>query len=491
MYDGDGLPSASCEWRGGSRPPLLPVKDPVKATAMTARSDMLTLPNRPLWFQDSPRRPAMARDSECDVAIVGAGYTGLWTAYYLLKARPDLRVTILDREHVGFGASGRNGGWASAIFPISLHRVAQFSSHADALHLQAAMNDTVDEIGRVLAAEGIEADYAKQGLLSLARSDAQRGRVAGAVREAADFGLPGQWQALDARAASAMVGAQDVRGGLFTPHCALVHPGKLVRGLAQLVEALGATIHEGTPATRIAPRCVTTPHGRLTAPIVLRATEAFTCQQPDQKRSVVPLYSLVMATEPLPVAVQKTLGLDHRRAFNDLRHLRVYAQMTADGRLVFGGRGAPYRMGSRMTSDLVDAIHARIHDTLVAFFPALRDTPITHRWGGALGVARDFCPSVGLDPATGVAWAGGYVGDGVATSNLAGRILRNLILNRDQPINHLPIVNHRSPLWEREPLRWLGVNFGLTAAGIGDAEERLTRRPSQVAKLLAALTGAH
>lgn len=458
---------------------------------MTTKTEMLKLPNLPLWFQDLPRRLALQRDADCDVAIVGAGFTGLWTAYYLLKARPGLRVTIVEAEHVGFGASGRNGGWASAIFPISLHRVARFSSHADARHLQLAMNDTVDEIGRVLAAEGLEADYARQGVVSLARSGAQLGQIAGAVREAAAFGLPDQWQALDARQAAAMIGARGVKGGLYSPHCALIHPGKLVRGLAQLVESLGATIHEDTPATRIAPRCVTTPHGRLSAPIVLRATEAFTCQQPDQKRSVVPLYSLVIATEPLPAELRKATGLDHRRAFNDLRHLRVYARMTADGRLVFGGRGAPYRLGSRMTSDLVDGIHGSIHDTLVDFFPALRDARITHRWGGALGVARDFCPSVGLDPATGMGWAGGYLGDGVATSNLAGRILRNLILNHDEPINRLPIVNHRSPQWEREPLRWLGVNLGLTAARLGDAEERLTGRPSQVAKLLAALTGAH
>lgn len=458
---------------------------------MTAKSEILKLPNLPVWFQETPRRPAMQQDVECDVAIVGAGYTGLWTAYYLLKAKPELRVTIIDREYVGFGASGRNGGWASAIFPISLHQVAKFSSHTDALHLQAAMNDTVDEIGRVLAAEGVEADYAKQGLVSLARSEAQLSRVASTVHGSAAFGLPEQWRALDARAASEMVGVQGIKGGLYTPHCALIHPGKLVRGLARLVESLGATIYENTPATQIAARCVATPQGRLTAPIVLRATEAFTCQQPDQKRAIVPLYSLVMATEPLSAELQRSLGLDHRRAFNDLRHLRVYAQMTADGRLIFGGRGAPYRLGSKMSSDLVDGIHGKIHDTLVEFFPALRDVRISHRWGGALGVARDFCPSVGLDPATGNAWAGGYVGDGVATSNLAGRILRNLILRQDEAINRLPIVNHRSPLWEREPLRWLGVNFGLTAAGIGDAEERLTKRPSQVAKLLEALTGAH
>ena len=353
------------------------------------------------------------------------------------------------------------------------------------------MNDTVAEIGRVLAAEGLEADFARQGVVSLARSDAQLSRVAGAVQEAAEFGLPDQWQALDARAASAMIGAEGVKGGLYSEHCALIHPGKLVRGLARLVEELGATIHENTPAIRIEPRGVTTPQGRLTAPIVLRATEAFTCQLPGQERVVVPLYSLVIATEPLSPDTRRSLGLDHRRAFTDLRHLRVYAQMTADGRLVFGGRGAPYRLGSKMSSDLVDGIHAKIHDTLVEFFPALRDVRITHRWGGALGVSRDFCPSVGLDQASGMAWAGGYVGDGVATSNLAGRILRNLILKRDEAINRLPIVNHCSPPWEREPLRWLGVNLGLTAAAIGDTEERLTRRPSRVARLLDALTGAH
>lgn len=458
---------------------------------MTAKAEMLKLPNLPVWFEETPRRPALEGDAECDVAIVGAGYTGLWTAYYLLRARPDLRVTIIEREHAGFGASGRNGGWASAIFPVSLGQVAKFSSHADALRLQAAMNETVDEIGRVLRAEGIEADYARQGFLSLARSGAQLSRVASAVQASTEFGLPDQWRALDARTAAGMVGVQGVRGGLYTEHCALVHPGKLVRGLARLVETLGATIHEGTTATRIEPRRVTTPKGRLTAPFVLRATEAFTCQQAGETRTVVPLYSLVLATEPLPRDARTALNLDHRLAFNDLRHLRVYAQMTAEGRLVFGGRGAPYRWGSQMSSDVVDPIHAKLHDTLIDFFPDLRDARISHRWGGALGVARDFCPSVALDEATGMARAGGYVGDGVATSNLAGRLLRNLILKQDEDINRLPIVNHRSPPWEREPLRWLGVNFGLTAAGVADGEERLTGQPSRVAKLLEALTGAH
>lgn len=460
---------------------------------MTANNALLKLPSEALWFEQTAPRPVMEHDVEADVAIVGAGYTGLWAAYYLLKADPGLRVVVVEREHVGFGASGRNGGWASAIFPISLKQVAKFSSHADALQLQAAMNDTVDEIGRVLAAENIDADFAKQGFVSLARTSAQLARVAATVRASSDFGLPEQWQALDAAQARAMVGAAGVLGGLYTEHCALVHPGKLVRGLAHTVEAMGAVIHERTPALEIRPKCVVTPKGRLRAPIIVRATEAFTCQQSEHRRSVIPLYSLVLATEPLPAATRAALNLDHRRAFNDMRHMRVYSQVTTDGRLVFGGRGAPYHFGSKISSDndLVDSVHEKIRLTMTEFFPDLKDLKVTHRWGGALGVSRDWCPSIGLDEATGMAWAGQYVGDGVATSNLAGRLLRNLILKRDEAINRLPVVNHRSPLWEREPLRWIGVNVGLTAATMGDAEERLTKRPSRVAHVLEALTGAH
>jgi glycine/D-amino acid oxidase-like deaminating enzyme len=460
---------------------------------VNANNDLSCLPNTSLWFEKTAPRQRLERDIDVDVAIVGAGYTGLWTAYYLLKENPALRVAVVEREHVGFGASGRNGGWASAIFPVSLKQVAKFSSRSAALQLQATMNDTVDEIGRVLAAETIEADYAKQGFVSLARTPAQLARVEPAVRAVSDFGLSGQWRALSAAEASRMVAATSVLGGLFTDHCALVHPGKLVRGLARTVESMGATIYERTPAIEIGPRQVVTSQGRVTAPTVVRATEAFTCEQPGHRRSVIPLYSLVLATEPLSETLRAQVNLDHRRAFNDMRHMRVYAQVTADGRLVVGGRGAPYHFGSRISSksDLVDSVHEKIRLTLIEFFPILKDVKITHRWGGALGVSRDWCPSVGLDRSTGIAWAGHYVGDGVATSNLAGRLLRNLILGHDEAINRLPIVNHRSPLWEREPLRWLGVNFGLTAATLGDAEERLTGRPSHVAHALEALTGAH
>ncbi|WP_419736348.1 NAD(P)/FAD-dependent oxidoreductase [Pseudomonas sp. COR18] len=460
---------------------------------MSAKFDLSQLPNKPLWFEPGQPRERLEGTQQADVVIVGAGYTGLWTAYYLLKSDPSLRVVLLEKREVGFGASGRNGGWASAIFPISLPRVAQMYSQAAALKLQAAMNDTVDEIGRVLALEGVEADYAKQGFLSLARSAPQMERVRAAVAASAQFGLPSQWRALDGAEARSRIGAEDVQGGLYTEHCALIHPGKLVRGLARLVEGMGAKIFEQSAVIQMAPGVVHTERGSVRADITVRATEAFTSQQPGKSRFVIPLYSLVLATEPLPREQLVSLGLDHRLAFNDMRHLRVYGQVTAEGRLVFGGRGAPYQWGSRMSdsNDLVDSIHGKIHTTLTEFFPALADARITHRWGGALGVSRDWCPTVSIDRKHRLAWAGNYVGDGVATSNLAGRILRNLILERDEDINTLPFVNHRSPSWEREPLRWFGINSGLAAASLSDIEERFTHRPSRTAMLLEKLTGAH
>lgn len=460
---------------------------------MSAKRELTQLPNRPLWFEPGPPRERLHATVQADVVIIGAGYTGLWTAYYLLKQDPSLRVVLLEQHQVGFGASGRNGGWASAIFPISLPRVAQLYSHDAALHLQAAMNHTVDEIGRVLSVEGVEADYAKQGFVSLARSAAQLARVHATVAASTQFGLPHQWQALDAAQASARVGAQGAVGGLYTEHCALIHPGKLVRGLAQLVERMGARIYEQSAVTEHTPGRVRTAQGAVNAEFTVRATEAFTSQQPGYSRFVIPLYSLVLATEPLPRDLLAQLKLDHRLAFNDMRHLRVYGQVTAEGRLVFGGRGAPYQWGSRIAeqADLVDSIHHKIHAALVEFFPALADARITHRWGGALGVARDWCPTVSIDRNNRIAWAGNYVGDGVATSNLAGRILRNLILEQDEDINALPLVNHRSPSWEPEPLRWLGVNSGLAAASLSDIEERITHRPSRTAMLLEKLTGAH
>lgn len=450
----------------------------------------------PLWAEsrtDWSRRPALPGSASADVAIVGAGFTGLWTAYYLLKEDPALKVVLLEREFAGFGASGRNGGWCSAIFPVSLDRVRKLYSHRAALDLQRAMNETVAEVGRVTAAESIDCDFSAEGFVSLARTPAQLARARATVAGTEAFGASGQWELLNSEQARAKINAANVLGGVHTSHCALLHPDKLVRGLASRVEKHGGTIYENTPVTDIGNGYVRTERGTVTAPVVVRATEAFTPQFSACRRQVAPLYSLVVATAPLPAAVRRESGLGSRIAFNDMRNLRIYAHPTTDGRLVFGGRGAPYHYGSKVSPrfDVDPRIHAEIIETMCEFFPELAGVEITHRWGGPLGVARDWFTSIGYEPGAGIAWAGPYVGDGVATSNLAGRILRNLITGREDDLNRLPVVNHASPRWEFEPFRWIGVNAGLHAAAAADLEERLTNRPSKVSALLEKLTGAH
>ncbi|MGK5738442.1 NAD(P)/FAD-dependent oxidoreductase [Micromonospora sp. URMC 103] len=438
-------------------------------------------------------RPPLPGDTDADVAVVGAGYTGLWTAYHLARADPTMRIVVLERDIAGYGASGRNGGWCSALFPTSLTGLARRHGRDAAVAMQRAMQATVREVGRAVAAEGIECDWAPGGTVVLARSDAQLGRARAAVAEARAFGFgPEDLTLLDAREAADRCAAEGVRGGTYTPHCAAVHPAKLVRGLARAVERLGVTIHERTPVTAIRPGAALTPAGRVRAPVVVRATEGYTPGLPGQRRTVVPVYSLMVATEPLPAQTWARIGLAERETFADHRHMIIYGQRTADGRLAFGGRGAPYHFGSRVRPgfDREPAVFAALRRTLGELFPVLGpDVAVTHRWGGPLGVARDWSASVGLDRATGLAWAGGYVGDGVATTNLAGRTLADLIRGVASDLTTLPWVGHRSPRWEPEPLRWLAVNAGLHVMASADAAEARTGRPSRRAALFGRFLG--
>ena len=446
-----------------------------------------------LWFDQldgeiQPRRP-LPEATDVDVAIVGAGYTGLWTAYYLTSIDPTLRIALIEAEIAGFGASGRNGGWCSALYPVSISTLATEVGRDAAIAQYLAMQGAVDEVGRVAAAEGIAADFAKGGTIVLARSSTQLERAAHEVTEAHAYGL--RLDLLDAEAARARVQARNVLGATYTPHCAAIQPAALARGLAGVVESRGAAIYERTRATSIEPGAVHTGRGVVRADVVVRATEGFTAQLPGLRRALAPVYSLVVATEPLPPATWDEIGLRARETFSDFRHLIIYGQRTGDDRLVFGGRGAPYHFGSRIRSayDRVPSVFAGLEHTLVELFPALRDVNVTHRWGGPLGIARDWHASVGFDQATGLAHAGGYVGDGVSTANLAGRTLADLITGRQTTLTGLPWVGHRSRNWEPEPLRWLGANAGLQAMTWADNAEARSGRPSRLAGLVNAMMG--
>lgn len=433
-------------------------------------------------------RPALSGDRSVDVAIVGGGFTGLWTARELLMRDPTLSVLVIEAVTCGFGASGRNGGWASALFAKGDDAIAARHGREAALAMRAAMRDSVDAIGHAVAADGIACDYVKGGTVTVARGAVQLERAQADVLHARSFGdddliLLGPDDVAD------LIHVDGASGGTFTPHCATIHPAKLARGLATAVERLGGAIVEGTAATTIVPRAgnrrpqVHTTHGVVDASVVVRATEAWTSTFAASRRSIAPIYSLMVATEPLSDATWASIGLAGRPTFADFRHLIIYGQRTADGRLAFGGRGAPYHFRSRIdpSFDRNETVDEHLRATLVELFPALHGTTFTHHWGGPLGAARDWWSSVSYDRASGLAAAGGYVGDGVTTSNLAGRTLADLICGIDSPLCHLPWVGHRSPKWEPEPLRYLGINAGLLAAQLGDRTERTRGRPSRVA----------
>jgi len=439
-----------------------------------------------LWVdtagEDWTTRPSLPGDRDVDVAIVGGGYTGLWTAHSLLAADPGLTVVVIEAEVCGFGASGRNGGWCSALFPAS----------AAAPAMRAAMNDTVDEVGRVAAAEGIDCDFAKGGTLTLATSPAHLERVQAQVAGGPECDPDAVW--LDADSARGRLDAAGTIGAAYTPHCAAIHPAKLARGLARAVETRGGLIVEGTRAIELAAGRVVTDHGGVTARHVLRCTEGYTPQLPGERRTVVPLYSLMIATEPLSAEVWEQIGLRERETFTDGRHLLIYGQRTADGRLAFGGRGAPYHFGSKIRPEFDEerAVFAGLEQTLRSLFPQLGAATITHRWGGPLAVPRDWWASVGHDAASGLGWAGGYVGDGVSTTNLAGRTLADLVLGRTTGLTSLPWVGHRSRRWEPEPLRWLGINLGRSLAAGADRHEAATGRPDRTRmRLMSMFTGGH
>jgi len=452
---------------------------------------------RSLWHATLPpgervARPSLPGDTDADVAIAGGGYTGLWTAYALKRADPTLRIVVCERETVGFGASGRNGGWCSALFAGNRAVTAQRYGRDAVIAMQRAMFDTLDEIERVIAAEAIDCDWARGGTVQVATA---RAHVPHMVRELEDhrswgFGAD-DYRILEPEDARAEIGCEPNFGALFTPHCAALHPAKLVRALARVVEELGVTVCEQTPVTAIEPGRLRTTHGDVRAEIVVRATEAFTPDLPELRRAIVPIYSLMIATEPLPEEFWTTAGLARRPTFSDFRRMIIYGQRTADGRLAFGGRGAPYHFGSRVRPafDVDTRVFGRLHDTLRALFPKLGDAAITHRWGGAVAVPRDWYPSVGFDRGTGLAWAGGYVGDGVSTTNLAGRTIADLVLGRDSPLVRLPWVGHTSPKWEREPWRWLGVNLSRVLVESIDRAEAAGRnarlRKRAAARLLA------
>jgi len=447
------------------------------------------------WYADiglpQQRRAPLLGDATADVVIIGAGFTGLWAAYYLTQANPALKVTILEKEFAGFGASGRNGGWLSGGFAWNHDTYAKHSGADAVRRMVRAMMGTVDEVITVASAQGIDADIHRCDELIVATNPAQHQRLLAEVETRARWGEDGRIHSIDAAQARQRINIPGTRGAMVVQNVARIQPAKLVRGLAEVVTRLGVTVHEDSAVTGISPGRVATARGAVLAPIILRCTEGFTATLPGHRRDWLPLNSAQIVTEPLTPEVWTQIGWTGAEIIGDFDHTYCYCQRTRDGRITVGARGVPYRFGSRLDQDgAPDRVTIRrLSEILHRHFPAARTAQIDHAWCGVLGVPRDWCATVGLDRATGIGWAGGYGGVGVSTSNLAGRTLADLALGRDSDLTDLPWVNRQPRRWEPEPLRWLALRGMYRLYAAADRAEAAGGPPSQLAALANRLTG--
>lgn len=442
---------------------------------------------RSLWLDEFPGpltpRASLPGDVDCDVVVVGAGYTGLWTAYHLKTLQPDLRVTVIEREIAGYGPSGRNGGWVSSGVSGSAAAYGLKDGDPEMVRAHEATEQAVAEIGAVVAAEEIDCGFSQQGSIMVATSEPQRQRLA----QYAGRTL------LDADAAAEHVNIPGVLAASYSPHGARVDPARMARGLADACERLGVTIFERTEALEFGPGTVRCAQGTVRADVVLGATESYTTQLPGERMRYLPLYSLMIATEPLPDSVWEELGWRDGLLVGDLHHLFFYAQRTIDGRIAIGGRGAPYELKHPIAehNERSESVRARLVAALQRHFPVAGEASITHHWGGPLAVPRDWSMSVGFNRERGYGRAGGYTGHGVAAANIAGRTLADLVLGRDTDLVSLPWVNHHSRRWEPEPLRYLASRTIIRVLHDADISEDATGRRSQRTRLVAPFMPPH
>jgi glycine/D-amino acid oxidase-like deaminating enzyme len=440
-----------------------------------------------------PKRPPLEGDAEADVAIVGAGFTGLWTAYYLALADPSLRIVVLEADHAGFGASGRNGGWVSGFFsgPDRVYERGG-AGHEALVRLRREMFATVGEIARVAAQEQIHCDFVHDGQITVALGEAQAARLRERIRLARAGGLgEDELRELDLGDLDRRVRVNGAITASFTPHVARVQPARLIDGLARAVERRGVRIYEQTPVREISAHAARTRTGTVRGRWIVRATEGYTASLHRCRRLLLPLNSSMIITEPLAASVWTQIGWQGRELLGDEAHVYVYLQRTDDGRIAIGGRGSPYRFASAIdpAGATAAATIAGLRAKLTEMFPATREAEIEQAWSGVLGVSRDWSISVDADDRSGLAWAGGYVGEGVAASNLAGRTLRDLLLGRDSELTRLPWVGRHPRRWEPEPLRWGLVHAVYALYRRADRGEARGGRPSRLARLLDAASG--
>ncbi|CAB4590156.1 unannotated protein [freshwater metagenome] len=437
---------------------------------------MLPERNLSLWA-DSVNRgrfETLNKNLDIDVAIIGGGFSGLWSAFHLISGDPTLKIALFEAHHIGFGASGRNGGWLSADYPVSRNTLIKRIGEEGTDSIFTALKSSIDEVGNFARDFAPTASFTKGGSITFARNSAQAIRLRNSVDE------DHHWLSNSELTEKILIA--DSICGVHTKSSAVVNPMELLLGLAKYLTKKGVAIYENSAATIAETGRLLVGSYFVTAPRVINAVEAFRSAPREQ----IPLYSLMVATEPLTSQFWSEVGNFERATFAEGSHLINYAQRTSDNRLAIGGRGARYPFASKRSTNIENS--AKTHEALRAlaksWFPQLSKVRFTHAWGGAIAITRDWEPYLRWDKNRGYGELGGYAGDGMTMSYLAGKAMAAEILDNTSSIRTLRFVNRRSRNWEFEPLRFAAINSLIKLTDLSDAEERLTRKPSLINRII-------
>ncbi len=431
--------------------------------------------------------PPLTKDVRADAVIVGGGFTGLWTAYFLTEANPNLGVVVLEQDICGGGPSGRNGGFASGWWDELDSLVALYGAEA-AVRACRAISTSITSIGDFCEANGVDAWFKKSGYVFAATAAQHLAVCEEMIRKARDVGAPTEMRELSVDEVRARCDSPAFRGGALMQDGASVQPALLARGLRRVLLERGVTIYEGTTVSRLEPgppAVATASGGTVTAPNAVIAVNAWATGWPQLRRHLVAWSSYIVLTAPAPDrlhAIHWTGG----ELVSDLRTSVRYFRTTRDGRIAFGGGGgrAGTTIGDSFSRDTRAVVEAA--EGFRVLFPTFADLPIVDAWGGPIDVSPTHLPTFGsLQPH--IHYALGYTGNGVAPSHLAGHVLADLVTGADTDAVRLPMVNTAARRFPPQPFRGLGAALVRRAIIAKDTAEEQGRRPNFLVGAIAGL----